>query len=105
MIKTPTEIKSYCIVCNEVARDRKLSARAKGIYYYLATLPSNWQLTKKECMQHFTEGNAAFNTAFKELEKAGYIVGTRQRNDQNRFIGWSYSVHWHSISDLSGNRH
>jgi len=74
MIKAPSPLKDFCTVCNEVARRKDLSARAKGIYYYLATLPSNWELKKQELIRRFTEGRDAFNKAFKELEDTGYIV-------------------------------
>ena len=37
------------------------------------TLPKDWKLYKEELVTHFTEGKDAINTAFKELEKAGYI--------------------------------
>ena len=73
-IETPDTISNYSIVCNEVARRNDLSSRAKGIYYYLATLPSMWKLNQSELFTHFTEGRDALRTAFQELENAGYII-------------------------------
>jgi hypothetical protein len=81
-------------VCNEVARRKDLSARAKGIYYYVATLPSNWALTQQECMEHFTEGREAFRTAFKELIDKGYILQNKTKNEQGLLTGWEYEVLW-----------
>lgn len=101
MIKTPEKIKNYCTVCNEVARRKDLSARAKGIYYYLATLPDGWKLSQTECMKHFTEGRDSFTKAFNELIKAGYIIKTKIRDDQHKFSGVEYQVLWttNSLSD------
>ena len=109
MIIKPPFVENFCQVCNEVARDVTLSARAKGIYYYLATLPQHWRLSKTECQKHFTEGINAFTTAFNELENTGYVIKERKKNDKNCFVGWEYQVLWHKIPDpmetlKSGNR-
>jgi len=98
MIKTPKPITNYSIVCNEVARRTDLSARAKGIYYYLATLPPDWKLSQKECFKHFKEGKEALATAFKELVIAGYIRSIEYR-DKGRFKGTNYEVFWTSQLD------
>jgi len=94
MIKTPDAPKNYCIICNEVARRKDLSARAKGIYYYIATLPTDWKLSQVECMKHFTEGRDSFMKAFKELITAGYIVKNLIRDDKNKIIGTEYKAVW-----------
>lgn len=96
MITTPKQPKNYAIVCNEVAQRKDLSARAKGVYYYLATLPSEWKLNKQELIQHFTEGRKAINTAFKELEIAGYVLRTVKQKKNGKFTGQSYQVFWTS---------
>jgi len=102
MIKSPSPLKNYSIVCNEVARREDLSARAKGVYYYLATLPPHWNLTKIECRRHFTEGRSAFNTCFKELEDAGYITKERAMDEKGRFCSWNYRVLWSIGGDEKG---
>jgi hypothetical protein len=96
MIITPENPKNYCIVCNEVAKRKDLSARAKGIYYYLATLPVSWQLQQQEAESHFTEGREAFKTAFKELVEKGYIKPIKTKDEKGRLTGWRYSVLWSS---------
>ena len=98
MIEAPQSLENYSIVCNEVAKRTDLSARAKGIYYYLATLPSNWKLSQQECMTHFTEGKDAFRTAFQELVDSGYIVKYQTSNEFGQFSGYEYKVIW-SVCD------
>jgi len=93
MIKAPKQLSNYSVVCNEVARRNDLSARAKGIYYYLATLPSEWELNMTELFTHFTEGKDAIRTAFNELVTIGYISREKKRG-QGKFSGYSYEVHW-----------
>lgn len=94
MIKAPQELKDYCVVCNEVARRNDLSARAKGIYYYLATLPFGWELSQNELFSHFTEGRDALRTSFKELIDAGYVKEYPRRDDKGRLLGKNYEVMW-----------
>jgi hypothetical protein len=39
---------NFTIVLNEVFRRSDLSARAKGIYAYIMTLPDDWSICKQE---------------------------------------------------------
>jgi hypothetical protein len=64
---------NFTIVLNEVFKRSDLSARAKGIYAYIMTLPDDWLICKQELYTHFAEGKAALDTGFKELETTGYI--------------------------------
>ena len=73
IVKVANKTENYTIVSNEVPRDNTLSARAKGIYFYIMTLPANWVIHKEEIYSHFTEGRDALDTAWRELINAGYI--------------------------------
>ncbi len=94
MIKTPEKLSNYCIVCNEVAQRKDISAKAKGIYYYLATLPSDWSLSQQECSEHFTEGRESFSKSFNELITAGYIRKIKIKNEKQQFVKYDYQVLW-----------
>ena len=102
MIETPKQPKNFSIVCNEVARRLDLSARAKGIYYYLATLPNDWKLTQKEMYKHFPEGEKALRTAFNELIKKGYITRKAKKKGDGKFEGYIYKVLWTSLIKDTG---
>lgn len=92
IIKVSNKTENFTVVTNEVARRNDLSARAKGVYFYLMTLPKDWKLFREELNTHFTEGKDALNTAFKELENAGYISKKRIL-DKTKFAGWEYSIY------------
>lgn len=66
--------KNYSIIGNHALRNTELSARAKGVYAYMMTLPDDWELYKSELCTHFTEGRDAIKKALSELEKSGYLV-------------------------------
>jgi hypothetical protein len=83
----------FTIVLNEVFRRSDLSAKAKGIYACLMTLPDDWIIRKQELYTHFTEGRAALDTGFAELETAGYVHKGWLRDDHGHIIGAEYTVY------------
>jgi hypothetical protein len=84
--------KNYSVISNECLRDRRLSARAKGIWAYIMSLPNDWQIRQDEIFSHFTEGKAALRSAWKELAEAGYVKKTPAQGGDGRFAGWDYTV-------------
>jgi hypothetical protein len=106
MIIRIEKTKDYSIISNYIFKDNTISARAKGIYAYIMTLPDDWKLYKKELISHFSEGINAIDTAFQELEKSGYISKEKSKNESNGlFDGWNYTIYEHPKTDLMENRH
>ncbi len=89
-IKNKTD--NFTIVANEIFQRSDVSARAKGIYAYIMTLPDDWKIYKSEIYKHFSEGITALDTAFKELEELGYITKERHKGEGGRFSGWDYTI-------------
>jgi len=89
-VKNKTE--NYTIVSNEIFRRPDVSARAKGIYAYIMTLPDDWKLYKSELYKHFSEGRDAIDRAFKELETLGYIMMEKKKDEKGRYVGWDYRI-------------
>jgi len=104
MIIRRQKTKNYTVICNELLHRKDISARAKGIYAYIMTLPDDWQLFMSELFQHFTEGAGALKTAFKELETAGYITKQKRKTNNGRFDGWEYTVTEYANTDRTENR-
>lgn len=71
MIIRTQKTQNYSIIANECFKDPTISARAKGIYAYIMTLPDNWKLSKKELYRHFSEGQKAIDSS-----EAQYFYGT-----------------------------
>jgi hypothetical protein len=82
---------NFSIILNECFQRADLSARAKGIFGYIMTLPDSWKIRKVELYSHFTEGRDALDAAFKELEAAGYIESKEVR-EAGKFAGYDYTV-------------
>lgn len=83
----------FTIVANDIFKRDDVSARAKGVYIYILTLPDDWQIYKSELYTHFSEGRGAIDTAFKELERLGYIEKQRAKDENGKFKGWNYIVY------------
>ena len=82
----------YSSISNEVLQRTDISARAKGLYAYFMTLPSDWKVIKSELHKHFKEGRDAINSAFDELENAGYI--SKQVCVVDGLLnGWDYTLY------------
>ena len=95
--------KNFTAVYNEVFQSDGVSARAKGLYGYIMTLPNDWKIYKDELFKHFSEGRDAMNKAFKELEELGYIHKKKVQDDVGRFSGWEYTI-YETLTDTLKNR-
>jgi hypothetical protein len=82
---------TLCWVWSLLVAFKTISARAKGLFCYVLSLPDNWYLVKKEIITHFSEGRDAMNKAFKELENKGYIKSKQERLSDNR-ITYTYVI-------------
>jgi len=91
--------KGFTIMVNEALQRPDLSARAKGLYAYLMTLPDDWVIQREEIPRHFTEGRDAIDKAFKELVKLGYITLDIERDERRFITKYAYTVHEKAIPE------
>jgi hypothetical protein len=82
---------NFTIIHNEIYRNKEMSLQAMALHTYIMTLPDDWKIYKKELPNNFKNGETSVNTAWKELEDNGYIVGIRKREKgTGKFIGIEY---------------
>lgn len=79
---------SFTHVENTIFFDHGLSAKAKGIYCQIRSLEGNpeWVFTIKGFASLVRDGADAVTAGIKELETAGYIIRTRKRSENGRFL-------------------
>lgn len=77
-------------VSNKVLRSDKYSAKAKGLYCLILSLPSDWKLRKSTLSEYFKDGKDSINSAFNELVEAGFIVSVHKKDEKGRFAGIDY---------------
>ena len=85
--------KNYTVMANHHLKDRRLSLRSKGLLSVMLSLPEEWDYTLKGLSVISKEGVDAIAEAVKELERAGYIIRSRQRDDHGRLRGMEYVIY------------
>lgn len=73
-------------VPNTVLCDNKISLKAKGLYAYLFSKPTDWLFFREIIEKETKESYDAFRTGINELVAAGYIR-KYQKNENGKFSG------------------
>ena len=85
--------RDFTVIANSVFKDRRLSAKAKGILVEMLSLPENWDYTLKGLTTLFSDGIDSIRQGIKELEENGYIVPERKRDARGRLGGMEYVIY------------
>lgn len=83
----------YTIMSNYHLRDKSLSLKAKGLLSQMLSLPEEWDYTLQGLAYINREQIDAIRQAVHELERAGYIVRTRERDNRRRLRGAEYTIY------------
>ena len=75
--------RDFTVIANSVFKDRRLSAKAKGILVEMLSLPENWDYTLKGLTTLFSDGIDSIRQGIKELEENGYIMFLSRCLQQN----------------------
>ena len=74
----------YTVMSNHHLRNKELTLKAKGLLSQMLSLPEDWDYTLAGLSHINREKIDAIREAVKELEKAGYIVRSRERDEKGR---------------------
>ena len=85
--------RGYTVMSNHHLRDKGLSLKAKGLLSQMLSLPEDWDYTLKGLSLINREQIDAIRAAIRELERAGYIVRSRERDSQGRLRGADYVIY------------
>lgn len=85
--------KNYTTISNCCLRDTNLSLKAKGLLAQMLSLPEDWDYTMLGLAKLNKEGKDAIRAALSELEKAGYVIRARARDEHGRLRGADYFVY------------
>ena len=85
--------RDYTIMANHHLKNRELTLKAKGLMSVLLSLPDDWDYTLKGLACISREGVDAIREAVRELERAGYIVRTRVRNEKGQLTVTEYVIY------------
>ena len=87
---------SFTMVANKAMRDKELSLKAKGLYALMQSyldMETIGFVVYKSYLQNncCTDGRDSFNSAWKELEKAGYLITEKKRTEKGTYV-YEYTV-------------
>ena len=83
----------YTVMSNHHLRNKELSLKAKGLLSQMLSLPEDWDYTLAGLSYINREKIDAIREAVRELERAGYIVRSRERDEKGRLRGAEYVIY------------
>ena len=85
--------RGYTVMSNHHLRNKDLTLKAKGLLSQMLSLPEDWDYTLAGLSFINREKIDAIREAVRELEKAGYIVRSRERDEKGRLRGADYIIY------------
>ena len=85
--------KGYTVMSNHHLRNHTLSLKAKGLLSQMLSLPEDWDYTLQGLAQINKESVDAIREAVRELERAGYIERSRERDERGCLRGTVYTIY------------
>lgn len=85
--------RDYTVMSNHHLRDTELSLKAKGLLSMMLSLPEEWNYTTRGLAAICKEGTDCIGSALKELEKTGYIVRNRLRDNKGKIVDVEYVIY------------
>ena len=84
----------YTVTDNATPQDTRLSWKARGVLWYLLSMPDDWQVYETALAnQSDKDGIRIVRAAIAELIGYGYIERRQKRNERNQFSGYEYIVY------------
>lgn len=93
----------YVTISNDVARSATLSLKARGLLIHLLSLPADWVIYKGNLYNAIKDKKGCIDSAFKELQKNGFILSVKVIDAKGRFSGWNHIV-YDDPTDIQENR-
>ena len=85
--------RGYTVMSNHHLRNKDLSLKAKGLLSQMLSLPEDWDYTLAGLSYINREKIDAIREAVRELERAGYIQRSRERDEKGRLRGTDYIIY------------
>ena len=85
--------KGYTVMSNHHLRNHTLSLKAKGLLSQMLSLPEDWDYTLQGLAQINKESIDAIREAVRELERAGHIERSRERDERGCLRGTVYTIY------------
>ncbi len=84
---------NYTVIANHCFQNQKLSNKARGLLCTMLSLPPKWDFTVEGLSHICKDGQAGIRTQLDELEKHGYLVRKRVRNELGQLKDTDYIIY------------
>lgn len=74
---------NYTCISNDIFRS-ELSLKARGMLCTMLSLPDDWEFSENGLQAILKDGQTSIRSAIKELEGAGFLSRTRERDESGR---------------------
>ena len=85
--------RDYTVMANHHLKNKALSLKAKGLLSIMLSLPETWNYTTRGLAAICREGVDSISSTLRELEKAGYVVRYRLRDERGRITDTEYVIY------------
>lgn len=72
---------NYTVISNHILEDENLTLKAKGLFAYMWAKSDDWNFYVTELVKHSKCGRDQVMSALDELERNGYLIRSRNRNE------------------------
>lgn len=85
---------NFSMVSNQIIRNAEISLKAKGLYALIQSYITieDFTLYKGFLQSRCCEGKKAFESAWTELKKSGYLVQYRMQDEETKQFYWEYEL-------------
>lgn len=83
----------YGIAPNELLNNEKISLKAKGLFAYMQSKPSEWSFSIKKISSQLKEGEDSIKATLKELETFGYLERKAVKKEDGKWGGYDYFLY------------
>lgn len=92
LIIKPKTFDNYVVVPSEIFRDNRLTLGAVGLYCYLLSHKSEFQISLEFLSNAFQNKISSVRHRIKELEQYQYLKRKRVTNDKGHLVGYNYII-------------
>ena len=85
--------KNYTVMSNRHFQNRALSLKAMGLLSLMLSLPPTWDYSLKGFAAICQDGLSSVRSGMNELEKHGYVVRRRLRDEYGRLADTEYNIY------------
>lgn len=85
IVRAPRPTSHFTQVRNDVARDRRISYKARGLLLTMLSYPDYWRFRVDDLVKGSPDGRHAVTSGLRELEDAGYLKRRKYRLPDGTF--------------------